>query len=110
MDQIRFSQAKYFFFFDLDDTLHSFRSASAAATTSTFCLIISHHTGLDLDDLRKIYSQILISSTKYAFTDGKTSHEYRAERYRLLLEHSGLRAGAMQMQELFGLRMLLLRL
>jgi hypothetical protein len=109
MDQIRLSQAKYFFFFfDLDDTLHSFRSASAAAaaTTSTFCLIISHHAGLDLDDLRKIYSQILISSTKYAFTDGKTSHEYRAERFRSLLEHSGLRASAKRMQESSGTRTL----
>lgn len=78
------SRAKWFFF-DLDDTLHSFRRASSAAVASTLSLILTHHPRLNLPDLQASYNRILHSRTASAFTDGKTSHEYRAERFRTLL-------------------------
>jgi putative hydrolase of the HAD superfamily len=85
----RLSEAKWFAF-DLDDTLHSFRSASTAAITSTLHLILTQHPSLNLQDLQNSYTQVLKANTKAAFTDGKTSHQYREARFRILLENSGV--------------------
>ncbi|KAH4218381.1 hypothetical protein HBI06_201480 [Parastagonospora nodorum] len=93
------SRAKWFFF-DLDDTLHSFRRASSLATTSTLSLILIHHTHLNLSDLQTSYTRILASRTKSAFADGKTSHEYRAERFRMLLAEHGVQDDAQLMEAL----------
>lgn len=95
----RLAKAEWFFF-DLDDTLHSFRSASAAATTSTFQLILYEHPDLKINDFRTSSSHILKSSIKGAFVDGKTSHDYRAERFRLLLEDFGMKVSDAQMKVL----------
>lgn len=70
--------------FDLDDTLHEFRRASSGATTKVLEQI-SEQYGTPFPALRQEYGQILRRKTASAFSDGKTSHEYRRERFSLLL-------------------------
>ncbi|KAL6158118.1 hypothetical protein ACJQWK_07561 [Exserohilum turcicum] len=74
------------FFFDLDDTLHEFRNASSAAVDAVLQLVIQQQATperapVTVTDLKAAYLKILKTSTSSAFTDGKTSHEYRAERF-----------------------------
>lgn len=79
--------------FDLDDTLHDFRGATSKTTEEVLCIICEsyrHHEDIRLEDLRVAYSRILREKTAGAFTDGKTSHEYRAERFSALLRQAGL--------------------
>ncbi|KAF3800981.1 hypothetical protein GCG54_00010255 [Colletotrichum gloeosporioides] len=76
---------KTWFGFDLDDTLHEFRRASSAATAKTLEAISEQH-GLPTDALKEEYSNILRDKTLNAFSDGKTSFEYRRERFTTLLE------------------------
>ena len=71
--------------FDLDDTLHEFRKASAQASSSVFAAI-QKDSGVDVCDLKTSYSDILRSKTASAFADGRTSTEYRRERFTLLLQ------------------------
>lgn len=68
-------------FFDLDDTLHSFRAAASHAATCTFNTITSQHPHLNITDLQFTYKNILSTTANPYFTDGKTSHEYRAARF-----------------------------
>lgn len=75
--------------FDLDDTLHEFRSASSTATNKTL-VAISVQYGTPVGDLKAEYSKILRQKTAGAFADGKTSHEYREERFRALSDHFSL--------------------
>jgi putative hydrolase of the HAD superfamily len=77
---------KEWFGFDLDDTLHEFRKASGAATASTLNLIAEKYI-LSLVDLGKTYSEVLAQKTSTAFVEGKSSHEYRKERFSAVLEH-----------------------
>jgi putative hydrolase of the HAD superfamily len=86
-------QAQWFFF-DLDDTLHSFRKASSAATTETLQLILASNptATASLLDLQSSYRSILKLRTQAAFVDGKTSHLYREERFRILLEEYEMKA------------------
>ncbi|KAJ7214067.1 HAD-superfamily hydrolase, subfamily IA, variant 1 [Mycena pura] len=72
--------------FDLDDTLHEFRRASGAATTGTL-EAISEKYGTPLSALKEQYSNILKEKTANAFSDGKTSHDYRRERFAAVLAH-----------------------
>ncbi|XEV04290.1 hypothetical protein FSHL1_009577 [Fusarium sambucinum] len=82
-------QSKTWFGFDLDDTLHEFRKASRAATTH--CLnLIANKNQPTLQDLQQQYSIILKQGTADAFTDGKTSHDYRRARFTATLSHFGL--------------------
>jgi putative hydrolase of the HAD superfamily len=82
-------QSKTWFGFDLDDTLHEFRKASRAATTH--CLTqIANKNQPTLEDLQERYSIILRQGTADAFTDGKTSHDYRRARFTATLGHFGL--------------------
>jgi putative hydrolase of the HAD superfamily len=79
--------SKTWFGFDLDDTLHEFRFASGQASLSVFG-VISAKYGKSVDDSKVKYQDILRESTAHAFTDGRTSSEYRRERFtRLLRAH-----------------------
>ncbi|KAJ5512340.1 hypothetical protein N7463_001892 [Penicillium fimorum] len=82
--------SKYWFGFDLDDTLHDFRRASADASTRVFEIIHSSDNKTSVDILRNTYQSILRSATANAFTDGRTSSEYRHERFEHLLQAYGL--------------------
>ncbi|KAF9871391.1 had-superfamily subfamily variant 1 [Colletotrichum karsti] len=76
---------KSWFGFDLDDTLHEFRRASSAATNQVIQSISQRH-GTPVQSLKDEYSTILREKTSSAFADGKTSIEYRRERFSTLLE------------------------
>lgn len=71
--------------FDLDDTLHEFRLASKAASLAVFEDIQKSHGTISVETLRLEYQAILIKATAHAFSDGKTSTEYRKERFSALL-------------------------
>lgn len=77
--------------FDLDDTLHSFRKASKAAATEVINHI-SSWSHIPANKLATSYSQILTQNTADAFTDGRTSEDYRKERFAALLQNHGLEA------------------
>lgn len=85
-----------YFAFDLDDTLHNFRRASSTATK--FVLTILHNkTGLPLGTLEEEYKRILTHGTASAFTDGKTSHHYRAERFQHLVQQFNIELAECEM-------------
>lgn len=77
--------------FDLDDTLHEFRHASGAATSKTLETISLRH-GTPISALKDQYSKILKEKTSGAFSDGKTSSDYRKERFSAVLAHFDLPA------------------
>lgn len=81
-------KSKQYFGFDLDDTLHEFRKASAFASSAVF-EAIRRDTGIEMDSLKTAYTEILRSKTASAFTEGKTSTEYRRDRFSLLLQAHG---------------------
>ncbi|SPJ91030.1 uncharacterized protein FTOL_13432 [Fusarium torulosum] len=83
-------QTKAWFGFDLDDTLHEFRKASRAATTYCLSRIASKNPGITLQNLQEQYGIILKQGAADAFTDGKTSHDYRRARFTATLSHFGL--------------------
>lgn len=82
---------KAWFGFDLDDTLHEFRKASAHAARCVFEEIQAIHPDFTstIDDLEATYREILRSKTANAFTDGRSSEDYRRERFSRLLEAHG---------------------
>ena len=77
-------------FFDLDDTLHDFSTASSAAMAETYKLILSKHDSLKLDDLKAEYRKLIAKVEEDAFLDGRTSTEYRTERFTALLAAFGI--------------------
>ncbi|QDS77882.1 hypothetical protein FKW77_000423 [Venturia effusa] len=77
--------AKKWFGFDLDDTLHEFRKASSNAALEIFADIEAKYD-VDILSLQPSYVQILKKTTSGAFTDGRTSAEYRQERFSALLK------------------------
>lgn len=81
--------AKPWFGFDLDDTLHEFSRASSAATAKTLEQISRHH-GVPMTSLWEKYSEILRDKTLGSFSDGKTSFEYRRDRFGSLMVHFSL--------------------
>ncbi|KAJ3515261.1 hypothetical protein NM208_g14984 [Fusarium decemcellulare] len=80
-------RTKTWFGFDLDDTLHEFRRASRAATTHCLNRIAIKNPQVKLEDLQEQYQAILKQGTAGAFTDGKSSHDYRRERFTATLRH-----------------------
>ena len=78
--------------FDLDDTLHDFSAASAAATHAVYD-DISQRDGIAHDALHHTYQQIISASVK-SFTDGRTSYEYRYDRMSALLKRFSLHSTA----------------
>ncbi|KAF6842225.1 had-superfamily subfamily variant 1 [Colletotrichum musicola] len=81
--------AKPWFGFDLDDTLHEFRRASSAATAKTLEKISRQHD-IPMTSLCLEYSEILREKTLGAFCDGKTSYEYRRDRFGSLMARFSL--------------------
>ncbi|KAM3448666.1 hypothetical protein MY3296_007558 [Beauveria thailandica] len=75
--------------FDLDDTLHEFRKASSMATNEVLA-IMSRQYNIPMPALKQKYSRVLQLKTANAFSDGKTSFDYRKERFSLVLEHFAL--------------------
>lgn len=75
---------KTWFAFDLDDTLHEFRRASSAATTAVL-ENISEQYGTSLLELQDEYARVLKEKTSGAFADGRTSFDYRRERFASVL-------------------------
>ncbi|KAJ5223587.1 hypothetical protein N7468_008129 [Penicillium chermesinum] len=78
--------AKHWFGFDLDDTLHEFRKASSQASQAVFDAIHSSRPEIFSEDLQATYQGILRSATANAFIDGRTSTDYRRERFSQLLQ------------------------
>ena len=77
--------SKEWFGFDLDDTLHEFRKASRAASLATLLTIATKYE-IPVEDLKETYARVLKRNTASAFTDGKTSNEYRKERFATVLD------------------------
>ncbi|KAL8879861.1 MAG: hypothetical protein Q9198_002609 [Flavoplaca austrocitrina] len=82
--------------FDLDDTLHEFRKASSIAAAAVFEYLAaktensSSKTRPTIEDLKATYSQILTCTTSNAFSDGRTSDEYRSDRFTALMQAHNL--------------------
>ncbi|KAK2024901.1 HAD-superfamily hydrolase, subfamily IA, variant 1 [Colletotrichum zoysiae] len=72
--------------FDLDDTLHEFRRASSTAADKVLRAIHSHY-GVPLVEFNAQYREILRLSTNNAFMVGKTSPDYRRERFLALARY-----------------------
>ncbi|KAI1399028.1 Haloacid dehalogenase-like hydrolase [Hypoxylon fuscum] len=75
--------------FDLDDTLHEFRRSSGMATDKVL-KEISQQYGTPMSALKDEYSRVLKEKTVNAFSDGKTSFDYRRERFSSLLTRFSL--------------------
>ena len=75
--------------FDLDDNLHEFRRSSGTATNKVL-EEISKRCDIPLPALKDEYSKVLKVMTVNAFSDGKTSFDYRRERFTLVLAHFSL--------------------
>ncbi|KAL8770884.1 MAG: hypothetical protein Q9209_003535 [Squamulea sp. 1 TL-2023] len=74
------------FGFDLDDTLHEFRKASGTASVSVFNYLAAADPSTTVAELTTTYSKILSQITSGAFADGKTSDDYRRERFIALMQ------------------------
>lgn len=85
--------------FDLDDTLHEFRHSSGIATKRTLGEISSRF-GTLLPALDEQYSKVLKEKTANAFSDGKTSHDYRKDRFASVMDHFSLQYDNHFMDEL----------
>ncbi|KAI1362323.1 HAD-like domain-containing protein [Xylaria arbuscula] len=75
--------------FDLDDTLHEFRRASSAATHDAL-EVMSERYGLQCATLEGQYKEVLRRSTAHAFSDGKSSSQYRRDRFIAVADHFSL--------------------
>lgn len=75
--------------FDLDDTLHEFRRSAGTATNKVL-EGISKRVGIPVPELKDQYSRNLKDKTANAFPDGKTSFDYRRERFTSVLAHFSL--------------------
>ncbi|MDP2586925.1 MAG: HAD-IA family hydrolase [Candidatus Komeilibacteria bacterium] len=72
-------------FFDLDGTLHDFKATARIAMSEVY-KEIKEKFSLQVDSLQKAYGDILAQAEKQAFQDGKTSFDYRTERFTALLK------------------------
>jgi putative hydrolase of the HAD superfamily len=70
--------------FDLDDTLHFYRRASGQACEAVFQYLYEEF-GAPPATLRAKYGGILKTAQSGSFAEGKTSRDYRAERFGKLL-------------------------
>jgi len=95
-------QSKKHFGFDLDDTLHEFRKASASASSAVFDAI-QQQTGISIEALKSTYTEILRSKTASAFTEGRTSTEYRQDRFSRLLQAHGLETCDIRLERLLDI-------
>lgn len=70
--------------FDLDDTLHSFRKASAEAMEAVYGYVYEEF-GVLLDVQRQAYMDILAKGQSGNFIEDKPANDYRSERFGALL-------------------------
>ncbi|KAI0206030.1 HAD-superfamily hydrolase, subfamily IA, variant 1 [Astrocystis sublimbata] len=75
--------------FDLDDTLHEFRSASSAASLRVLTTLHERY-GVPVPALQSRYAEVLRASTSNAFADGRSSVDYRRERFLAVASHFAL--------------------
>ncbi|KAH6639978.1 HAD-like domain-containing protein [Truncatella angustata] len=75
---------KKWVWFDLDDTLHEFCRASGSATNEVLGLVGQKYS-ISMSDLKAKHAEALKAGTAHAFTDGRTSHAYRRERFGAVL-------------------------
>lgn len=87
--------------FDLDDTLHEFRRSSGQATTKVLEQICQRYD-IPMDELKEEYARVLKAKTANAFSDGKTSTDYRRDRFASVLTHFFLPQDHQFMDELLG--------
>lgn len=87
--------------FDLDDTLHEFRRSSGTATNKVL-EEISNRYGTPMPALKDEYCRVLKANTANAFSDGKTSFDYRRERFASVLDHFSLPQDERLMAKLLG--------
>ena len=87
--------------FDLDDTLHEFHRSSEKAINKTLEKIFQRY-GTPIFALKGEYSRVLKAKTANAFSDGKTSFDYRRERFASVLTHFSLPQDELFMTELLG--------
>ncbi|KAG9229310.1 Haloacid dehalogenase-like hydrolase [Amylocarpus encephaloides] len=87
--------------FDLDDTLHEFRRSSGMATNKVLEEIFERY-GTPVLALKDEYSRVLREKTANAFSDGKTSFDYRRERFASVLAHFSLPQDDKFMAKLLG--------
>ncbi|SPN99489.1 uncharacterized protein DNG_02341 [Cephalotrichum gorgonifer] len=87
--------------FDLDDTLHEFRRASSKAVDSVLSAISQRYQTPE-SELRAAYSTILREKTSNAFSDGKTSFDYRRERFTALVTKFSIPPDDAFLEELLG--------
>lgn len=92
MSQSQFSQVENIFL-DLDGTLHDFRATARAGMTSVFDSIHQEYA-IPVEALTKEYGLIMAEAEKQAFREGKTSREYRTERFSKLLGRFSIRDDA----------------
>lgn len=91
MDSFRSAiSEKTWFGFDLDDTLHGFRKTSGSASIVVFTKLHELNDDVTIEALKSIYSSILKEKTLNALCEGKTSSEYRRERFEVLLLAHGI--------------------
>lgn len=88
--------------FDLDDTLHEFQR-SAGTATNTVLEEVSKRFGILMPDLKAEYSRVLKDKTARAFSNGKTSFDYRRERFTSVLDHFSLSQDGQFMDQLVEL-------
>ncbi|KAL5358769.1 HAD-like domain-containing protein [Aspergillus floccosus] len=88
--------------FDLDDTLHEFRAASHAASARVFRELHRDYE-IPLQDLDSSYRRILSQKTAGAFADGKTSSDYRRERFTALMRSHGVAPSEDYLEHLLSL-------
>ena len=69
--------------------MHEFRKASGTATPATL-LVVATEYEIPVEKLRECYAGILKRKAAIAFTDRKTSDEYRRERFTAVLEEFDL--------------------
>src|SRR4051794_35633679 len=89
-------RSKQLWLFDLDNTLHDYRSASSGAMEAVYTYIQSnyshsnsHTTPPDHAKLRKFYTGILKEHTSTNFIEKKPAREHRSARFRALLDVMG---------------------
>ncbi|KAI1350278.1 Haloacid dehalogenase-like hydrolase [Xylaria sp. FL0043] len=75
--------------FDLDDTLHEFRRASSNASNKVRESMQERYA-VPFAALKSQYSEILQSSTSNAFSDGKSSSEYKRDCFLAVAKHFNL--------------------
>lgn len=73
-------QEEKWVWFDLDDTLHDFSSAASKAINAVQQKL-AERTKISLDEININYRAILKKHNLLSFADGRTSREYRTERF-----------------------------